>query len=67
MLPSFPLPLWERVASPGGGDEGSAKTGEGFSRHSHVWRETPHRSEFVSTIGVALSHKGRGRINAHRV
>ncbi|TYL76523.1 hypothetical protein FXB38_30815 [Bradyrhizobium cytisi] len=28
-------------------------------------RDTPHPSELVSTSVAALSHKGRGHINAH--
>lgn len=45
---------------------GEAKTGEGLSPHTHVWRETPHPNEWVLSGGVAFSHKGRERTNWHR-
>ena len=45
---------------------GEAKTGKGLSLHSVVLDRTPHPTEFGSTGGAVLSHKGRGRINAHR-
>src|SRR5689334_18796643 len=43
-----------------------AKLGEGFYPHRRCGERTPHPSEIVSTGGAALSHKGRGRIDAQR-
>jgi len=44
----------------------SVATGEGLSPHREGGESTPHPSDSVLTRGVALSHRGRGRINARR-
>src|SRR5207248_3652938 len=43
-----------------------AKTGEGLSPHRSLRDTIPHPTASWLTGGDALSHKGRGRINAHR-
>ncbi|QFI75686.1 hypothetical protein F8237_26785 [Bradyrhizobium betae] len=49
-----------------GGSPRSGETGEGSLSTRKARRETPHPNELVSACGAALSHKGRGHINAHR-
>ena len=44
----------------------SVATGEGLSPHREGGESTPHPTEFGSTAGDALSHKGRGRYDWRR-
>jgi hypothetical protein len=55
------LPLWEKVAAEGCRMRGLYPRGDVYPR-----RQPLTEAEFVLSVGVALSHKGRGRINEQR-
>ncbi|MDD1532646.1 hypothetical protein C7U89_06740 [Bradyrhizobium sp. WBOS4] len=55
------------LPSPLVGEGGAKRRMRGSLRaHRRSLRHTPHPSELLPTSVAALSHKGRGHINAHR-